>query len=563
MDASVALFAERLQQPWLTCEPTQAAIVATFHHLVGTLQNLPPQTFFVIAANEPEATLAAVLAAVASGRCAVLGNPQWTPDQVQSAHTLLGGEQLWLTQAATDFARADVTPAGAEGAEKSRSTSPYFAIAKETQPCTGLSLRHAPGIAKGPLSANDLPGTLLIPTGGTGGHLKFAYHNWQTLSAAFDGYARFWNLHCIHCVCALPVFHIGGLMPALRTFATGGRLCLLPWKKLQLLAEEAAGHPAKQGDLPDLTAIARHWHISLVPTQVQRLLHSAGATAWLRNMQAVLVGGGASRPELLQAAATHAIPLCPAYGMTEAAATIALQRPEDFLRAQASATQEVPLGEVLPHLAAQCEPASGRIVLSGKSLFYGYFPALPQQPETYATSDRGETEGSLPQRLRVLGRLDRIVVSGGKKIDPAQVEQAICAAAHQLGAALRAVQVLGVPDPEWGERLVAFIETDAPAPTDASGPAPEVVRLEETTTTGSRAATLAADASAPPLEQGNHAALPPTGNRAATLLAALQNDVRRRLPAHAFPKQWITVSALPLDERGKPDRRRIAELTGG
>lgn len=541
MEACVSAFAERLQQPWLTCESTQARLSAAFRHLVEVLEALPPQTLFVIAAEEPEATLAAVLAALATSHTAVLGNPGWTLPEAETAREMLGGTQLWLT-AETDSEKAVTT------------------LGRSLPPEHGLFLRPVTSVQPAPVPAEHLSGYLLVPTGGTGGRLKLACHNWQTLGAAIDGYAHFWNTETLNAVCALPVCHIGGLMPALRTFATNGRLCLLPWKKLLALSENV---------LPDLNTLAADWQISLVPTQVQRLLDLPAAVQWLRSMQAVLIGGGASDAGLLGNAAHAGIPLCPAYGMTETAATIALQRPEVFLleygrnddrqsqndapqagkpplpaspapTAQASpsapaTTVQAPTGEVLPHLLAKTEPQSGRIILSGESLFHGYFPESPRRQEHYATGDYGLLQDARPQLLRVLGRLDRIVVSGGKKVDPAIVEHCIRTQAHKLGIGLRAVLVTSVADPRWGQRLVAFIE-------QPDGCASLAHTAEHTGPRNEETVTERGEITSPSVPE------------------ALCEQVRKELPPHQLPKQWFCVQTLPLNERGKPDRHQIDQL---
>lgn len=513
MEASIETFAARLRQPWLTCEASGFAITETFHRLVDTLQSLPQETFFVIAANQPQVTLAAVLAAIATRHPTVLGNPQWTQDEAKVAQNTLGGEQLWLGTAHSSPSLALSHKNGTHHVRPStaHSTPSLVQNHKESEPLTLLKCEHS-----APCSAAALRGYLLVPTGGTGGHLKLAYHNWQTLSAAIEGYAQFWQTKSIHAVCALPVFHIGGLMPALRTFATGGRLCLLPWSSLRELALDKTATDTDNAQskqdygLPQLGAIAKPWQISLVPAQVQQLLTSPAAVQWLRTLQAVLIGGAASNTALLQAAAALRIPLSPSYGMTETAATIALQRPETFLRIYQKPTPEpIPEGELLPHLSASIEAASGRILLRGSSLLHGYFPDTPQPPHIYATGDRGQLRGAHPQRLSVLGRLDRIINSGGKKIDPALVEQCIREQAHELGITLGAVLATGVADKKWGERLVAFIEMEAATTAPAT---------------------------------------------------ALCERIAGKLPPFQVPKQWIIVSALPLDERGKPDHTRIAQL---
>ena len=80
----------------------------------------------------------------------------------------------------------------------------------------------------------------------------------------------------------------------------------------------------------------------------------------------------------------------------------------------------------------------------------------------YLTDDEGcfDAEG----RLRVIGRRDRLIITGGEKVDPLEVEQAL----RRTGA-VQEVLVLGWPDPEWGHRVVAFYTGSAGAPARSQG----------------------------------------------------------------------------------------------
>ncbi|MDR1789712.1 MAG: hypothetical protein LBR12_05155, partial [Opitutaceae bacterium] len=99
-----------------------------------------------------------------------------------------------------------------------------------------------------------------------------------------------------------------------------------------------------------------------------------------------------------------------------------------------------------PHARVETD-AGGRLRVGGASLFRGYWGAADVDGGSlWPTEDAGAfVDGSLV----VLGRLDAVIISGGKKIAPEEIE----AAALESGAAEDAA-ALGVPDAEWGERLV-------------------------------------------------------------------------------------------------------------
>lgn len=271
-------------------------------------------------------------------------------------------------------------------------------------------------------------GWLCIPTGGSSGNIKLARHDEETISAAVSGFCAHFGVGTVNVVGLLPLHHVSGFMAWMRTVLTGG--IYLPW---EWKAVEA-------GERPPLPTVGGDWFLSLVPTQLQRLLGDAEAEDWLRGFRAVFVGGGPAWPELIEAGARARLPLAFSYGMTETAAMVAALRPEEFLIGRRGA------GAVLPH--ARLALIDGeRIAIAGASLFRGYWPEA-RADEPWFTEDLGrfDEDGS----LHVLGRRDALIITGGEKVDPAEVEAALRGSGR-----FSDVVVLGVPDAEWGEVVVA------------------------------------------------------------------------------------------------------------
>jgi O-succinylbenzoic acid--CoA ligase len=271
--------------------------------------------------------------------------------------------------------------------------------------------------------------------------VRFARHDERTLTAAVEGFCAHFGIERVNAVDVLPAFHVSGLMARVRCAATGGAHVVWDWKKL-----EAGGRP-------ELRAGER-WVISLVPTQLQRLVASAEATAWLRGFEIIFVGGGPMWAELAEAAARAELRVSPGYGMTETAAMVAAVRPEEFLGGDRSA------GTPMPH-ARVTIGGEGTIAIEGRSVFRGYF-GRSDGADFHAVSENGlggarrvETEdlGRIDERgrLHVLGRRDAVIITGGKKVQPAEVEAAL-RATEEFGD----VAVIGVADAEWGEAVVAF-----------------------------------------------------------------------------------------------------------
>jgi O-succinylbenzoic acid--CoA ligase len=289
-------------------------------------------------------------------------------------------------------------------------------------------------------------GWLMIPTGGTSGKLKFARHDEQTLTAAVRGFCGHFGLAQVNAVGVLPLHHVSGLMAWLRCALTGGEFRPLDWKAVEA------------GELPDLPPKPEGWTISLVPTQLERLLNgvervspnalesgkrvegNAFHLAWLRQFRIIFVGGGPAWPQLLDRAAALQLPLSLGYGMTETAAMVTALRPAEFLAGDRSS------GTPLPQ-ATVAIGEGGTIVLGGESLFRGYFPDWRNTRE-FETSDRGQLDEH--GHLRVLGRRDAVIITGGEKVEPAELEALL----HGTGQ-FTDIVVLGLPDPRWGQRVVA------------------------------------------------------------------------------------------------------------
>ncbi len=173
---------------------------------------------------------------------------------------------------------------------------------------------------------------------------------------------------------------------------------------------------------------------SMVPTQLTRLL-DAGAD--LRMLRAILVGGSRLEPVLERRAAAAGARVIPTYGMTETCGGV------------------VYAGRPLPGVEVRASP-SGELLVRGPTLMRGY--RLDEEATSAAfdsdgwlrTGDGGEVASD--GAVHVSGRLAEVIVSGGEKIWPADVEAAL--ADHP---AVAAVVVSGAPDREWGQRVVARV----------------------------------------------------------------------------------------------------------
>ena len=239
---------------------------------------------------------------------------------------------------------------------------------------------------------------------------------------------------------ALPTTHIAGIQVLVRSLVAGttpGELAG-PFRGLPFVA---AASDVLAADGPRYTA--------LVPTQLTRVLDWGGdALAALRSFDAVLVGGAALASPALAAAREAGVRVVTTYGMTETAGGCVYD------------------GLPLDGVSVEITDA-GLIRLGGPTVAHGY-AGSPPFGGWFTTSDLGEVVGG---RLRVLGRADHVINTGGEKVAPAAVEAVLLG---QPG--VRAACVVGVADPEWGQRVAAVVvgavSADALAAVrDALGPA--------------------------------------------------------------------------------------------
>jgi acyl-CoA synthetase (AMP-forming)/AMP-acid ligase II len=139
---------------------------------------------------------------------------------------------------------------------------------------------------------------------------------------------------------------------------------------------------------------------------------------------------------------------------------------------------------------------AGEILVRGPMLFSGYVGAPDRGPnDWHRTGDLGSIEDGL---LRVTGRADEVIVTGGENVHPGPVEDAL------VSAGADAAVVVGLPDDEWGMVVAAAVQ----------GADPEV----------------------------------------------LAEAIRGRLPGFAQPRRWAVVDAVPVTALGKPDRGAVRAL---
>ena len=314
---------------------------------------------------------------------------------------------------------------------------------------------------------------VVISTSGTTGTPKGAMLSAAALTASAEAtHSRLggpgrWLL-------ALPAYHIAGLQVLVRSVLAGNTPVALP----------ARFDPA---DLPAAISAmgSGRRYASLVAAQLDKASSHPAARAALAELDAVLIGGGPMPVKIAEKAAAAGISVVQTYGMSETAGGCVYDG--------------VPLDGVEVRVGSD-----GRIALGGATLAKGYRNPPENdpfaEPGWYLTDDVGALDTS--GRLRVLGRTDDAISTGGLTVFPHLVENALSSHPRVAECA-----VFGVPDDRLGQRVVAAVVAAANYP-------------------------------------------PPT-------LVELRKHVGALLDPTAAPREVHLVDALPRRGIGKIDRRRL------
>ena len=267
----------------------------------------------------------------------------------------------------------------------------------------------------------DTAAPLLIETSGSTGRPKGVVLPRRAVLASVEASARRlgasgrWLL-------ALPSSYVAGVQVIVRSLVAGHEPVVVDGLDV---GRAAAAH---HGDTPTF--------VSLVPTQLHRIITDPEQVAALARCHTVLVGGAGLDPDLRRRAEEAGVRLVSTYGSSETAGGCVYDG--------------VPLDGVGVTLGAE-----GRIRIAGPTLFSHYdndpeLTAATVVDGWYVTSDAGRFDED--GRLQVLGRVDDVVISGGVKIPLTTVAERL--RRHLL---VQQAEVFGVPDPEWGQRLVAVL----------------------------------------------------------------------------------------------------------
>ncbi len=251
-------------------------------------------------------------------------------------------------------------------------------------------------------------------------------------------------------LCCLPMYHMGGLAPVLRSTLYGTTVVL-----------------QSEFDAERTPAVAREHGVtgvSLVPTMLRRIIDSDAAPELPDSLRFVLLGGAPAGADLIEVCERRDVPVHPTFGMTETASQVATATPREAFEHEGTVGRPL-FGTTVTVVDEDGDPLPageiGELAVDGPTVTPGYYGDAAATEASFGeyglhTGDVGyRDEGG---RLWVFNRRDDRIVTGGENVDPGEVVGAL-----REHPTIRDAAVVGLDDAEWGERVAALVvpERDA------------------------------------------------------------------------------------------------------
>jgi len=317
-------------------------------------------------------------------------------------------------------------------------------------------------LADGPGGEPDDIAVLLF-TSGTTGEPKAAVLRHRNLASYILSTVEFAGAEETEAaLISVPPYHIAAVSAALSNTYAGRRVLHLE-----------SFDPARWVALARAESVT---HAMVVPTMLNRILDAleSGAADGLPALRSLSYGGGPMPSAVIERAMRllPSVGFVNAYGLTETSSTVAVLGPDDHREAFASTDPAVrarlgSVGRPLPGLEVSVRdplgdpvPAGerGEIWVRGEQVSGEYLGGVATDPDGwFPTRDAGMLDAD--GFLFVYGRLDDVIVRGGENLSPGEIEAALLSHPDVAEAA-----VFGVPDTDWGEKVVAAVVLAEGAP---------------------------------------------------------------------------------------------------
>jgi O-succinylbenzoic acid--CoA ligase len=280
---------------------------------------------------------------------------------------------------------------------------------------------------------------VVIFTSGSTGSNKGAILTFENFSSSYNSinsFDRYSNNDVF--IASLPFYHIGGFSIIVRSILSGAKL----------IVPKSLKSDSLQKDIVRLNPN----YISLVPAQLKDFLDNNFQN--YEGLKSIYVGGSSVDNQLIKKAVRASLPIVKVYGSTETCAMITANRINKYSTDLESSGQ--PLKNIEIRITKSDDNSNlGQIEVNSKSLFKGYLNKYIETDqafngEFYQTNDIGflTPDGS----LNIVGRKDDVIISGGKKIIPAEVEEYLTRLEN-----VNETHVFGIKDSRWGQKLCAAV----------------------------------------------------------------------------------------------------------
>lgn len=331
---------------------------------------------------------------------------------------------------------------------------PFAALEKllgEIEPKIVIANREFPGnesMSVNQLRSSDAPDmtgehwdphapTTMLMTSGSSGQPKIVVHSAANhISSAAGSNMNIPLEKQDRWMLTLPLYHVGGLSILYRC-ARAGAAVVVPDPSTSLGADLRMYSPT---------------HISLVATQLQRIMDEPDGISALQGLRAILLGGSSIPRSLIDRALSNDLPIYLSYGSTEMASQVCTTNEQD------RETGLLHSGRILSgrDLIISYE---GEILVKGPTLALGYYNDseivdLRDHNGWFHTGDLGYLE--VGGALTVTGRMDNQFISGGENIQPEHIERALLTLPD-----IEEAIVIPQGDEDFGARPVAFLTTSA------------------------------------------------------------------------------------------------------
>ena len=249
----------------------------------------------------------------------------------------------------------------------------------------------------------------------------------------------------------LPFHHLSGLMPWWRSQLWGAEhIWLMPE-----LMKDPIGLELFSKSLFEEKTGARL--ISLVPTQIQRLISHPSGLRWLQCFDVIWVGGAPIPADLATNARQEKLRLAPCYGATETAAMVTILAPHEFLAGKTDCGH--PLMDVELRLSQNNALQIKTPRLAPAKWSNGQLEVLQDQNGWWQSGDSASLiKEDNSHRLKIIGRLDTAIHSGGETIFPEHLESQLLAAIRKNQIPIQYLIFSPNYDKIWGQRLIALFK---------------------------------------------------------------------------------------------------------